>query len=130
MNDGQNRFSEKWFFPLNGAYKAIAADFDRDGDLDIAAISFFPDYQKSPEESFVYLENRGGWVFEAVSFPECTTGRWITMDAGDLDGDGDSDIVLGSLILGPTTIPIPDSVQAGWKTNGLAILMLENVQAQ
>jgi len=130
LNDGQNKFSEKWFFPLNGAYKAVADDFDRDGDLDIAAISYFPDYQKSPEESFVYLENRGGWTFDAFSFPECTLGRWITMDAGDLDGDGDSDIVLGSLILGPTTVPIPDSVQAGWKTNGPAILMLENLQVK
>lgn len=130
LNDGHNKFSEKWFFPLNGAYKALARDFDGDGDLDVAAISFFPDYQKSPEESFAYLENKSGWNFEAYSFPECTAGRWITMDAGDLDGDGDIDIVLGSLILGPTATFVPPSLQESWKTNHLAMLMLENVQAQ
>ena len=130
LNDGQNKFSEKWFFPLNGAYKAIARDFDGDGDLDIAAISFFPDYRKSPEESFVYLENKGDWNFEAYSFAQCTAGRWMTMDAGDLDGDGDLDIVLGSLVGGPTSTFIPASLQASWKTNHLPILMLENVQAQ
>src|ERR1051325_7480467 len=130
LNDGRNQFSEKWFFPLNGAYKAVARDFDGDGDLDIAAISFFPDYEKSPGDSFVYLENRGDWKFEAYSFPQCNAGRWITMDAGDLDGDGDIDIVLGSLILGPSTTPIPESVQAGWKTNHLPLLLLENVQAR
>jgi hypothetical protein len=129
LNDGQNKFFEKWFFPLNGAYKAIARDFDGDGDLDIAAISFFPDYQKSPEESFVYLENKGDWKFEAYTFPQCTAGRWITMDAGDLDGDGDTDIVLGSLVRGPTATFIPPSLQASWNTNHLPILMLENVQA-
>lgn len=141
LNDGQNKFSEKWFFPLNGAYKAMATDFDQDGDVDIAAISFFPDYQKSPEESFVYLENRSGkseretrnaelGPFEAWSFPQCTAGRWVTMDVGDLDGDGDNDIVLGSLILGPSTIPIPAPIQASWKTNGLAVLLLDNVRAK
>lgn len=128
LNDGHNKFFEKWFFPLNGAYKAVARDFDGDGDLDIAAISFFPDYRKSPEESFVYLENKGDWKFEAYTFPQCTAGRWITMDAGDLDGDGDLDIVLGSLVLGPSSTFIPDSLQATWKTNKLPILMLENVQ--
>lgn len=126
LNDGHNRFEEKFFFPLNGAYKAVALDFDQDGDLDIAAVSFFPDYRKSPDESFVYLENQGGLVFKAYSFPESTAGRWVTMDAGDLDGDGDADIVLGSLIIAPTTIPIPSSISEAWKTNRLAVLLLDN----
>jgi len=52
------------------------------------------------------------------------------MDAGDLDGDGDIDIVLGSLILGPHNIFIPKSVESSWKTNHLPILMLENLQTQ
>ncbi|HTG44368.1 MAG TPA: VCBS repeat-containing protein, partial [Verrucomicrobiae bacterium] len=36
MNDGAGHFHERWFYPLNGAFKALAADFDGDGDLDIA----------------------------------------------------------------------------------------------
>ena len=44
MNDGKNNFREAWFFPLNGAYKAVAPDFNKDGNMDIAAISYFPDY--------------------------------------------------------------------------------------
>src|SRR5439155_2438490 len=68
LNQGGNQYQESFFYPLNGAFKAVARDFDQDGRLDIAAISFFPDYEKSPEESFVYLENRGSMHFDAFTF--------------------------------------------------------------
>jgi len=126
LNDGHSHFTPSWFFPMNGAFKALARDFDHDGRLDIIAISFFPDYQKSPEESFVYLKNKGGLSFEAFSFPECASGRWLTMDANDLDGDGDLDIVLGSFAEGPQSIPIPNALQQAWRTNGFSVLLLEN----
>jgi len=48
MNDKTNHFTQKFFFPINGCYKAIARDYDGDGDLDIAAISFFADYAHQP----------------------------------------------------------------------------------
>lgn len=101
LNDGRNRFTQKWFYPVNGCYKALARDFDRDGDLDIASISFFADYARQPEEGFVYLENRGGMQFSPFSFPGAVKGRWLTMDAGDLDGDGWTDLVLGNFSEGP-----------------------------
>ena len=103
LNDGSWNFKESWFFPLNGAFKAVAADFDGGGDLDIAAISYFPDYDKSPEESFVFLENIGTkshLEFKPHTFPDSARGRWLTMDVGDVDGDGDLDIVLGGALPG------------------------------
>jgi hypothetical protein len=65
LNDGKNAFEEHYFFPLNGAFKALAEDFDLDGDLDIAVISMFPDFEGRPEEGFVYLENKGEMQFNA-----------------------------------------------------------------
>jgi FG-GAP repeat. len=96
LNDGHGHFAENYFFPLPGAYKAIARDFDGDGNIDIAAISFFPDYGSETPLSFVYLQNSGGMHFKASTFPNADRGRWLTMDAGDIDGDGKVDLVLGS----------------------------------
>lgn len=121
-NDGANQFNEKFFYPLNGAYHAIPMDFDLDGDIDIAAISFFPDYENSPEESFVYLENKGDLNFEASTFPGSSDGRWIVMDAGDFDGDGDMDLILGSMIFGTDHTDYFDK----WVENGLPFIILEN----
>jgi len=101
LNDKTNHFKQKYFFPINGCYKAMARDFDGDGDLDIAAISFFADYAKQPEEGFVYLKNTGNFNFLPYTIPQTTQGRWLTMDAGDIDGDGKTDLILGNFSIGP-----------------------------
>lgn len=122
LNDGKYNFSQKYFFPINGCYKAIARDFDGDGDLDIATIAFFPDFEKQPEEGFVYLENKGDFKFKPYSLPQAQVGRWLTMDAGDIDGDGKQSILLGNF----SNAPGNKKSKTDWK-NGPAYLVLKNV---
>lgn len=127
LNDGANGFEERYFFPMNGAFKAMAEDFDEDGDLDIVAIAAFADYAGRPEEGFVYLENRGELQFDAFTVPQVDEGRWLTMDVGDLDGDGDKDVVIGAYTeLGGTVLP--RGVQARWDALRRPVLFLENQQ--
>lgn len=127
-NDGKGKFVENFFLPINGCYKAIGLDFDLDGDKDIAVISFYPDYRRSARESFLYLENVGNRQFRAFSFDASFSGRWITMDAGDLDGDGAPDIVLGAHNDGPTFVP--PKLQERWKEVGPSIVILRNTIKQ
>lgn len=97
MNDGRNNFKITRFFPLYGASKAVARDFDNDGDLDIAAVAFYDD-PKEQANSFLYLENKGNQKFASASTPVAANGKWITMEACDFDRDGDQDIILGSFV--------------------------------
>jgi len=95
LNDGKDNFKLAWFFPLYGASKAVARDFDLDGDIDIAATAFYSDLA-NPAHSFIYLSNEGEMHFKAFSTPAAASGKWLTMEAADFDQDGDTDIVLGS----------------------------------
>jgi len=100
INEGDFHFKQKYFFPMNGCYKAMAVDFDKDGDLDLACISYFADYDHHPGESFIYLENnsrKNGLSFVPHTIDKLPGGRWICMDAKDVDGDGWPDIVLGNM---------------------------------
>lgn len=120
--DGED-WEEELFLHMNGAYKAISKDFDLDGDVDIAAISFFPDYEKAPQESFVFFENDGKNNFISKSFENSSRGRWLVMDSFDYDNDGDEDIVLGGLTL---QVSKDQRWVKKWMKNGLPFLLLEN----
>jgi hypothetical protein len=106
---------------MNGCYKAMARDFDGDGDLDIAAISFFADFAHQPDEGFVYLENKGGFHFQPHTSSLARAGRWLTMDAADFDGDGKPDILLGNFSIAPGFI----RAAVDWK-KGPPFLLLKN----
>lgn len=115
------QFKETWFAPMHGASKAMARDFDLDGDLDIASIAFFPDFKDHPEGSFIYFDNQDS-RFVPKTLPG-NRGRWIVMDAADWDGDSDVDLVLGALNF---TTQVPPSLVSHWETNPVTLLLVKN----
>ncbi len=126
LNDGQNAFEQQWFYPIYGATRVLAEDYDLDGDWDFAVMAYFPDFDNSPEEAFIFLENKdpNRFQFEPHTLQEATNGRWLVMEDGDYDGDGDIDIMLGSFLLLPGDTY--ETLMKHWKNKKTHLLLLKN----
>ena len=124
LNDGDGNFEEAFFYQLNGATRLVAEDFDQDNDIDIALVSTFPDYANYPEMAFIYLENLGDFNFKENIIEDVNLGRWFLLDKGDVDKDGDIDILISSFTY--TFSPVPDEFQKAWEENNVDLILLEN----
>lgn len=119
LNDQKNNFKEGYFYPAYGATKTLARDFDGDGDVDLAMIAFFSENDKGKNESFLYFQNQGKLQFQVSNLNLQDDARYMSMDAGDFDKDGDIDLLIGNFQFGK---PKP-----GVKlTPGLQIRLLRN----
>lgn len=122
-------YTAAYHFPANGAYGARVADFDLDGDLDFATVAFYPDFSVEPRESFIYFENTGGvggpLTFVPSTLTDYRSGRFLVLDSGDVDGDGDEDIVLGSYV-GFSTEHDRSGLHENWVSDGPPVIWLEN----
>lgn len=125
--DGALGFKQEYFYPMNGAFKALACDFDEDGDMDIAAISFFADYVSQPYEGFLYFEQEQNSTFKVKTYAESFAGRWLTLDIGDIDMDGDKDIIMGNFSIGPNK-NIPEQIRNTWASGPAAVILYNKLK--
>lgn len=128
LNDGKANFEEAVFLPMFGASKAVARDFDGDGDLDLASIAYFPDFDQTPQENFIYWTNEGNLNFHPHTWRESVLGRWLTLDAGDADKDGDEDIVLGNAVF--TLGLVPQEQLKKWEAYAPSVVIFKNQKNQ
>ncbi len=134
LNQGDLAWKEQYFFSLHGAIKAIPNDFDHDGDIDIAAIAFYPDWDQESPATFVYLRNDGALSpsgkFTAFTLPVQQWGRWMVMDSADINGDSYEDLILGAAYINKGIAPRHVERYQTLSENAQPLLFLYNTSGQ
>jgi hypothetical protein len=90
---------------MYGVHRAVAADFQGKGRLDIVAVSYlppdrFPQRKQRDLDAVIYLEQTAPGRFARHSL-ETIHCDHATCAAGDIFGTGRIDLVTGNLVFGP-----------------------------
>jgi hypothetical protein len=88
LNDGRGHFPACTELAVGAATSIVTADFDRDGHIDIAVPN-----RDGGQSLILYNDGHAGFARTAPFGPNTTAAR--TAAAGDLNGDGWPDLVVG-----------------------------------
>jgi len=117
LNDGTGTFAEPTLVTVGDAvYSATAGDWDADGDTDLAA----PNAVGVLGAAVAVLSNRGDATFDPpVNVAISALATFIT--SGDLDADGDPDLVTANEIMGSLSVLLNDGAGAFSETATLDV---------
>ena len=103
-NDGHFQFHEVLFEPIPGAMDVAAGDFDGDGRIDLAVTAFCPDWRDEFPTTFLLLMRQPDGTVKRFGLEDRFWNRWMRIAAGDAQGDGRVDLLLGAAEV-PVAVP-------------------------
>ncbi len=116
-NDGSGNFAQgrSWRAPLVAEETVsianiVASDIDGDGDNDIVSNGLL---LNSPNVTLLWINDGSGGFSQRVTRQGGAEGYSWTVNADDLDGDGDDDVLMGSALPGRLTIAEVDAGAGG-----------------
>lgn len=95
-NKGNMTFEYHRICNFAGSFFGQPSDIDHDGDLDLFVISGFNFWENQDAQSLIWLENTGSMQFEKHDIANNPT-HLITLALGDLNNDGETDMVTGGM---------------------------------
>jgi len=95
-NKGNLKFEYHRLCSFTGAVNARPVDIDKDGDLDLFAVSAFNLWDKPESQSFIWLENTGNMQFVKHPIAKSPT-HLLSLGVGDYNNDGLMDFVTGGM---------------------------------
>lgn len=95
-NKGDLNFEFHRICNLIGAYNLRPADIDKDGDIDLFAVSAFNLWDDPASQSFVWMENLGNMQFMKRDITNTPT-HLISLEPGDFNNDGMTDFITGGM---------------------------------
>jgi hypothetical protein len=116
-NQGRFPFVHHPITPMYGVHRAVAADFQGKGMLDIVAVSYlpasrFPERAQRGADAVIYLEQVAPGRFVHHSL-ETVTCDHVTCAAGDIFGTGRVDLVTANFVFTPA-----DHAISIWRNQG------------
>lgn len=123
-NDGRGGYTQVSFQRLDGAYGALIRDFDGDGSRDMLSYSYFPRFDRGDIDQLRFDAKYGSVSATSWRVQGADQGRWLVSDVGDVDGDGDDDVILGNVSMGPGVVP--EAIAQRWMRNNTVALFLRN----
>jgi len=64
--------------------------------VDVVTIAFFPDRKQISFQNLIYFKQAASGDFHPHILKEQLADNWLTLTKGDLDLDGDEDLVIGT----------------------------------